>query len=151
MLIKRSSQPQWFFSEKEKTAIIEAIKLAEKQTSGEIRIHLEKKARENFMEHAQHVFEEIGMTQTEKRNGVLIFIGIKSRRFAILGDQGINEVVPKDFWDEVKGLMVLEFTQDRFADGILKAIEKTGEKLKAYFPYEKNDVNEITNRISYSL
>jgi uncharacterized membrane protein len=150
-MIKRSSQPQWFFSQKEKTAITEAVQLAEKQTSGEIRVHLEKKARENFMGHAQHVFEEIGMTQTEKRNGVLIFIGIKSRQFAILGDQGINEVVPKDFWDEIKESMLLDFKQDRFADGVLKAIEKTGEKLKTYFPYQKEDSNEIRDCISYSL
>lgn len=149
-MIKRSSQPQWFFSKSEKKAIVEAIQLAEKQTSGEIRVHLERKARENFMEHAESVFQKIGMTKTEKRNGVLIFIGIKSRRFAILGDQGIHAIVPQNFWDEITASMLLEFKEDRFADGVLKAIEKTAEKLKTYFPYEKEDRNEIKDCISYS-
>lgn len=151
MAIERSKDPVLFFSKKEKEAIVQAIREAEKMTSGEIRVHLERKARPDIMAHAREVFEKIGMTRTQRRNGVLIFLGVASRRFAILGDRGINEKVPPTFWDEVAEGMQQSFREDRFADGIVEAILAIGEKLKEYFPYQSSDVNELSDEISFSF
>ena len=149
--IQRSKNPALFFSKSEKERIVEAIRAAEKNTSGEIRVHLERKAREPFYHHAQEVFEKLGMTKTKERNGVLIFIGLASQRFAILGDQGIHEQVPENFWKSIAIDMQSKFKEDRFADGIVEAILTAGQKLKAYFPYQRGDVDELPDAISYSF
>ncbi|MCB9799466.1 MAG: TPM domain-containing protein [Candidatus Omnitrophica bacterium] len=150
MRIQRSANPLWFFSKKEKEQIVEAIRSAEKKTSGEIRVHLERKARPDIFKHAAERFEKLGMVRTESRNGVLIFMGIKSKRFVILGDKGINEKVPQGFWDEIVALMGEQFRKDHFADGLCDGIEKIGEKLAFYFPYQRDDRNELSDEISYA-
>ena len=94
--------------------------------------------------------KKIGMTQTKDRNGVLIFMGIQSKRFAILGDRGIHEKVPREFWSGIVEGMQEKFKQDFFAEGIVEAVEVIGERLKAYFPHQRDDVNELPDEISYS-
>lgn len=148
--VERSKNPALFFSDAERKKIRRAIDAAERVTSGEIRVHLERKAREPFYEHALEIFEKIGMTKTRERNGVLIFIGLASRRFAILGDQGINEKVGELFWEHIKETMEADFREDRFADGIANAVLAIGEKLKTYFPCKRDDVNELPDEISFS-
>lgn len=151
MHVVRSKDPFLFFSNKEKKRIVEAIRAAEKNTSGEIRVHLERKARPDFFEHAKDVFQRLGMTETELRNGVLIFIGIESKRFAILGDIEINNKVPAGFWDESARQMGGYFRADHFADGLVHAILDVGQKLRDFFPYQRQDLNELPDEISYSL
>jgi uncharacterized membrane protein len=141
--------PACFFSGKEKKQILDAIQEAEKNTSGEIRVHLEFKAREPVYGHAQKVFQRIGMTKTEQRNGVLIFLATHNKKFAVLGDVGINEKVPEGFWNDVAGIMQENFKQNKFAEGISGAALRIGEKLKAYFPYRSGDKNELSDGISY--
>jgi len=140
-----------FFSGKEKERIHAAIREAEKQTSGEIRVHLERKAKDDILAHAEREFERLGMARTEKRNGVLIFMGVKTKRFAVIGDKGINEKVPAGFWDEIVGLMAGHFREDEFAEGLSQGILKVGEKLAQFFPYQADDVNELPDEISYSF
>ena len=151
MTIKRSSHPFLFFSGKEKKEIISAIHRAEESCSAEIRVHLERKARENILEHAREHFEKLGMTHTEARNGVLIFLGVHSKRFCILGDKGINEKVPDDFWNEIVKKMAASFKEDRFAEGLCEAIEAVGRKLAEFFPHQPDDLNELPDQISFSL
>lgn len=151
MSIMRSKNPALFFSKKEKEQIRNAINAAEHKTSGEIRVHLERKARDQFYEHAAEIFEKIGMTETAERNGVLILLGLASRRFVVLGDRGINEKVPDNFWQDVVALMQGHFKKDLFAEGITAAVDLIGEKLSTYFPYRDNDRNELSDEISYSI
>ena len=151
MSIERSKNPALFFSNKERQQIKAAIQKAEKKTSGEIRVHLERKARENLYEHAKEIFKKIGMTETEEHNGVLILLGLASRRFVILGDKGIDEKVPEGFWQEMIEVMKNRFKDDLFAEGIVEAVDLIGEKLGAFFPYQRDDVNELTDEISYSI
>ena len=151
MKIKRSAHPALFFSEKEKKKIVEAIQIAEKQTSGEIRVHLERKAKPDILIHAQEEFNRLGMGQTQLRNGVLILFGVHSKRFAIWAGQGIHEKVPEDFWASIAARMAEQFKQDQFAEGVTLGIQAIGEKLKLFFPYEPKDTNELPDEISYSL
>lgn len=141
--------PVFFFSKKEKKQILEALREAEKDTSGEIRVHLEYKARGPVFGHAKKVFHKIGMTRTAQRNGVLIFLATKDKKFAVLGDVGIDEKVPHGFWNDVVQILQDHFKQDKFAEGISEAILRIGMKLKAYFPYKKADKNELSDDISY--
>jgi len=150
MKLVRDKNPILFFSKKEKALIIQAIQSAELKTSGEIRVHLERRARDSFNEHAREIFEKIGMTKTKDRNGVLIFMGLARQEFTILGDKGIHERVPEGFWDDIAHQMTQDFKKDLFADGIVKAINLVGQKLQQYFPYERNDTNELPDEISYS-
>ncbi len=145
----RITYPVLFFSKKEKKKILNAIREAERNTSGEIRVHLEYNAREPVYGHAQKVFQRIGMTKTAQRNGVLIFLATRNKKFAVLGDVGINEKVPEGFWNDVVGIMQEHFKQNKFAEGISDAVLRIGEKLKAYFPYQANDKNELSDSISY--
>lgn len=138
-----------FFSETEQQQIVEAIKQAELNTSGEIRVHIEPTCDGDAYERATRVFESLGMHATELKNGVLFYVAYDSHKFAILGDKGIHEKVSQQFWDEEKELLLVHFKQDRYAEGLCKAISDAGKKLKEYFPYTDNDTNELSNDISY--
>jgi len=138
-----------FFTEEEKEKIINAIREAEKNTSGEIKVHVENKCRGNVLERALHWFDKLKMRETKLRNGVLIYLAVKSKKFAIIGDEGINKVVPDDFWEDIKEKMTDRFKKGEFTLGLTEGILETGKALKKYFPYQKDDVNELSDEISF--
>ena len=151
MINTRSIHPFLFFSGAEKARIVSAIQNAEKKTSAEIRVHLERKANQDVFAHARDRFEKLGMTRTKERNGVLIFLGLKSKRFCILGDTGIHSKVSEHFWDDIAAKMAVFFQKNHFSDGIVEAIGLIGEKLAEFFPYQFDDTNELSDHISYSF
>ncbi|HEY5511234.1 MAG TPA: TPM domain-containing protein [Prolixibacteraceae bacterium] len=138
-----------FLSPEEEEQVVQAIKSAEHQTSGEIRIHIEAVCREEVLDRAAWLFKLLKMNKTELRNGVLIFLSTSDRKFAIIGDAGINAVVPEGFWNDVKDLMVSNFAKGDLVKGFVLGISKVGEKLKEFFPYQEDDVNELPDEISY--
>jgi uncharacterized membrane protein len=138
-----------FFTNTEQAQIIESIRLAELNTSGEIRLHIEAHCEIEPYERAKIVFEELGMHATEQKNGVLFYLAYDDHKFAILGDKGIHEKVSQQFWDAEKELLLTYFKQSKFVEGICLAIAQAGEKLKEYFPYQSNDTNELSNDISF--
>lgn len=138
-----------YFTEKEKLQIKNAIHTAEFNTSGEIRVHIEKHCREDVLDRAAYIFEKLEMHKTELRNGVLFYLAIEDHRFAILGDAGINQEVPDDFWEKIKEEMAANFKEGHFTQGLTTGILKAGEKLKQHFPWQKDDVNELSNEISF--
>ncbi|MCK9422519.1 MAG: TPM domain-containing protein [Bacteroidales bacterium] len=138
-----------FFSQQEQKEIKEAIMSAELDTSGEIRVHIENSCSGDVMDRAAFVFRQLGMNKTALRNGVLIYLAIKNRQFAIIGDKGIHAVVPENFWDNIKADMLEYFRNNHFTEGLVKAILKAGEHLKKHFPRAKNDINELSDDISF--
>lgn len=130
-------------------AVAEAIAKAEKNTSGEIRVHLEKKCTQDPVERAIAVFEKLGMQRTSERNGVLIYVATESAKLAIIGDQGINEQVPPNFWDSTRDLMLTHFQKAEITEGLIAAIHEAGLQLAQFFPYQDNDQNELSNEISF--
>ena len=142
------SKIEEFLSAEQEQTIIKAIKIAEKNTSGEIRVHIEKTTNKLPLEKALEVFYSLEMDKTEQRNGVLIYIAVESKQFAILGDEGINAKVSEDFWDLEKELMLSHFKKAEYTKGIELAILKVGEKLKEFFPYQEDDTNELSDEIS---
>jgi uncharacterized membrane protein len=137
-----------FISKEEETAITSAISLAEQETSGEIRVHLESTCNKDSVDRAIEVFSLLKMDQTLLKNGVLIYVAIKDRKLAIIGDKGINEVVPSDFWDSTRDLLVTHFKDGKYVEGLVHAIEEAGKVLKQYFPFKSDDQNELSNEIS---
>ena len=140
--------PKDFFTVEQKTTIENAIKEAELNTSGEIRVHLAKKCTKDVLDCAADIFALLKMHKTEQRNGVLFYLAVNSRQFAILGDVGINTKVPENFWDNIKNEVISNFKQEKFAEGLSKGILMAGEKLKEHFPYQSDDVNELSDEIS---
>ena len=138
-----------FFSKEEKKQITDAIAEAELNTSGEIRLHVEGRCKIDVLDRAAYVFEKLEMNQTAQRNGVLFYLAVYDRKFAIIGDSGINKLVAADFWNETKETMLGFFKEGRFADGLAKGILMAGEQLKANFPYQSDDVNELSDEISF--
>lgn len=141
------SDPEKFFTLEEKAKIVSAIREAERKASGEIRVYLERKARQDLMGRAKEVFEKLGMTRTQRRNGILIYFSLADHRFAILGDQGIHEKVGDGFWKEVVRTIESRFSSGDFAEGLAAGIRQVGEKLKRYFPCEPGDINELPDEI----
>lgn len=137
------------FSESEQKLIREAIEAAERFTSGEIRICIEKNCKEPVLDRAANYFKKLGMHETALRNGVLIYVATADHHFAILGDAGINSVVPPDFWDSTKEAMLAHFKENRLAEGIITGIRLAGEQLQTFFPYVGGDKNELSDDISY--
>lgn len=138
-----------FFSAAEKQIIREAIEKAELDTSGEIRVHIDTHCKVDVLDRAAYIFKKIKMHETAARNGVLIYMAVKDRKFAIIGDVGINSMVAENFWDEMLHLMAAHFKRSEYVEGIRAAITHSGKKLKKFFPYQKDDVNELSDEISY--
>ena len=129
--------------------VVEAIRQAELNTSGEIKVHIENHCRGDVEERSLYVFNRLKLNETQLHNGVLIYLAVKDRKFAIMGDEGINDVVEDNFWNDIKDLMLNYFKEGRFTEGLEQSIQRCGEKLKAYFPYQSDDINEIPDDISY--
>ena len=136
-----------FFSEEEHRKIIAAIKEAESQTSGEIRLFIEAHSKVEVLDRAAFIFQKLGIHNTKNRNGVLFYIAHDDRHFAIIGGAGINSVVEDNFWDNIKEEMQKHFAEGKFAEGLIKGIRQSGDALKKYFPYEQGDINELPDEI----
>lgn len=137
------------FTKDQEQRIVAAIKEAELNTSGEIRIHVEKHCKDDAYTRAIQVFEKLGMTNTDLRNGVLVYLAMHDHKFAIIGDEGINNKVPENFWETTKDLMREHFKQGNLAEGVIEGITDAGLQLKKYFPYQSDDKNELSDDISY--
>ncbi len=138
-----------FFSSEDRKKITDAIKEAELNTSGEIRVHVEGQCKADVLDRAAFLFRQLNMHKTELRNGVLFYLAVKDRQFAILGDAGINKVTKENFWDEIKEMMQEKFVAQQFAEGLAEGIKMAGEQLKKHFPYQSDDVNELIDDISF--
>ena len=142
------SKVEDFLSKDEEQDVIEAIRLAENNTSGEIRVHLEKTTNIDCYTRAKEVFNELKMYNTKNANAVLIYVAVESKKFAICGDQGIDNVVPADFWESTKNIMSNHFKKSDFKQGLIDGILSAGQQLKKHFPYQQDDTNELSNEIS---
>ena len=142
------SKTEDFLTAQEEQEIVQAIVAAEKDTSGEIRVHIEEHTKKPPLERAQEVFLALNMQNTKDRNGVLFYVGVANKHFAILGDEGINNVVGADFWNSTKDIVIEHFKNNQNKDGLVKGIIEAGKRLKDYFPYQSDDINELPNEIS---
>lgn len=142
------SQVEDFLTKQEEQEIVEAIRVAETNTSGEIRVHIEKTTSIAAFDRALEVFHMLKMDNTKLQNGVLIYVAVQDHAFVICGDKGINDAVPNDFWDCTRDVMQQHFKQDHFKQGLVEGIKSVGEKLQHYFPWESDDTDELSNEIS---
>ena len=138
-----------FLTPEQEKEIVTALRSAEKNTSGEIRIHLEAHSKKEAYDRAAGVFDMLEMHKTKQRNGVLIYIAVEDRTLVILGDTGINDVVAPDFWESTKDLIILNFKNDNITKGLVEGVLMSGEQLKLHFPYSKSDKNELPDEISF--
>lgn len=143
-----SNKVEDFLTTEEEQDIVEAIRVAELNTSGEIRVHIEKTCKGDATNRALDLFHILKMDNTKLQNAVLIYLAIEDKAFVIFGDKGINDVVGSDFWDSTKNIMQSHFKQGNFKQGLIEGVLKSGEQLKTYFPYSDSDSNELTNEIS---
>ena len=141
-------KPKRFFDEESEIKIIQAIKQAELNTSGEIKVHVESKCNDHPLERGDEVFEQLKLHETRQRNGVLFYLAIQEKKFAIIADEGINEEVEFDFWDNIKAKMQEAFQKGDIVGGLTQGISETGQALRKYFPYLDDDENEISDDIS---
>lgn len=148
MIFKKDKSAKTLFSAKEKKGIANAIREAELETSGEIRLHVENNCSGDVFTQAKKVFYALGMDKTELKNAVLFYIAVKDKKFAIVADKGINDAVPANFWENIKEKMKRHFAGGNYFEGVCEAIEITGEKLKTYFPRSDDDRDELSNEIS---
>ncbi len=138
-----------FFSKEEQEKIMNAILNAELDTSGEIRVHIETTLKGDVLDRAAFIFKQLKMDRTELRNGVLFYLAVKSHKFAIIGDVGINKEVPANFWHDIKEKMTEYFKQNKFTEGLVYGITETGKHLKKHFPHHLDDINELPDDISF--
>ena len=144
------SKTEDFLTPEEEQEIVNAISIAEKNTSGEIRVHIENHSEKPPLERAKEVFLSLEMDKTQARNGVLFYVGVSDKTFAILGDEGIDKKVELDFWNTTKDTVIQYFKNKNYKEGLVAGILCAGERLKAFFPYETDDTNELSNEISKS-
>jgi uncharacterized membrane protein len=138
-----------FFTKDQQAQILAAVKEAENETSGEIRVHIETSCHEDVLDRAAWIFKKLGMHSTAERNGVLFYLAVDDRKFAVLGDAGINSKVPPGFWDDVKVLLQNNFREGKFTEGLSEGIILAGTHLKKHFPHKKDDLNELSDEISF--
>ncbi len=138
-----------FFTPEQQEDVKQAILNAELDTSGEIRVHIENSCNGDVLIRAAEIFKKLKMDRTKLRNGVLIYLAIENRKFAIIGDAGINAIVPENFWEQIKFNMLSRFREGEFTLGLSEAITATGAQLKQHFPHDRDDVNELSDDISF--
>jgi uncharacterized membrane protein len=146
--INQMSKVEDFLSKEEEQEIVAAIRIAEKNTSGEIRVHIEKTTSLDAYDRAMEVFNDLKMDETELQNGVLFYFAVEDKTFVICGDKGINDIVTNTFWDSTRDVMITHFKQGNFKQGIIDGILKAGDKLKEHFPWLEGDTNELSDEIS---
>ncbi|SDW38041.1 TPM domain-containing protein [Aequorivita viscosa] len=146
-----------FLSSEDQAAVIGAIRISEKNTSGEIRVHLESHSnppntkineQKDAIDRAEEVFNMLDMQNTKESNGVLIYVAVEDRTLVIMGDKGINDKVGQDFWESTKDIMINHFKNGEIKLGLVNGILKAGEQLKKHFPHQKDDKNELPDDIS---
>ena len=143
------SRKDFSLKTKDENEIVEAIRTAEKRTSGEIRVHLEKSSgSQDIFERAMEVFHQLKMDNTKEENGVLIYVAMEDRNFVIYGDKGINDKVEDDFWESTKDVILNHFKKGNFKQGLVDGILMAGEQLKRHFPWQEDDENELSDQIS---
>ena len=140
-----------FFTKEQQDQIKSAIGKAEKDTSGEIRVHIETSCKEDVLDRAAWIFGQLGMHKTAERNGVLFYLAVSDRKFAVIGDAGINSKVPEGFWDSVREILRKNFVKGLFAEGLSEGIILAGRQLRTHFPYMIGDVNELADEISFDI
>lgn len=142
------SEVEKFLTTEEEQEIVEAIRLAEKETSGEIRVHIEKTTSGDTFARALEVFHLLKMDNTKLQNGVLIYLAVDDHSFVICGDKGINDIVGHDFWDCTKDIMQAHFKKGDFKQGLIDGIRRAGSQLQKHFPWDDADSDELSNEIS---
>lgn len=142
-------RPEDFLTANQQKIVVDAVRFAEKGTSGEIRIHIDSECSTDPVKRAEEVFRGLGMHRTKLRNGVLIYVACDTKVFAIIGDKGINEAVPENFWKDIIRIMSVRFREGEFAEGLVEAVKAAGEKLKTFFPISSDDINEQPDDISF--
>ncbi|WP_138430401.1 TPM domain-containing protein [Fodinibius saliphilus] len=136
-------------TEEQEQQVISAIQKAENKSSGEIRVHIEEECESDALERAAQVFHDLGMDQTQRQNGVLIYIASEDHKAAVYAGKGIHTEVEEGFWSDVLDILIRHFKEDAYEEGIEKAVYKVGEKLVELFPHKKGDIDELSNEISY--
>lgn len=147
-IIQELMEVEQFLTDQQEQEVINAIRQAEKNTSGEIRVHFEKSLDQDALKRAQEVFFQLEMDKTQFKNGVLFYVAVDDHQFAIIGDEGIDKLVPNDFWESVRDEVINEFVKGDHSKGLVMGILHAGEKLKEYFPYGDKDENELSDEIS---
>ena len=142
---------QRFFLPEEEAKIVNAIRVAEQETSGEIRLYVESKNRfVDPLDRAAEIFLQLKMTETVNRNAVLVYVAIKHRELAVFADEGIYNKAGQQFWNNAVHGMLSEFRKDNYAEGLVEVIHKIGESLKTHFPYDAStDKNELPDDIVF--
>ena len=143
------SSARSFFDKIQQEKVQNTIAKAEKATSGEIRVFVDNRCEGDAVKKAIGLFEKLKMHKTAQKNGVLFYLAVKSQKFAVVGDKGINDVVPVGFWDNIKEQMQQHFVKGEFTEGLCIGIQMAGEKLKHHFPFQKGDTNELSNEMSF--
>jgi uncharacterized membrane protein len=138
-----------FFTREQRDDIRQAILNAELDTSGEIRVHIETSCKGDVLDRAAFLFRKLEMHSTELRNGVMFYVAVNNRKFAVIGDMGINVLVPENFWDDIKLCLLNHFREDRFTEGLIEGIGMVGRKLKEHFPYKSDDINELPDEVTF--
>ena len=130
--------------------VVKAIQEAERETSGEIRVHFEDYTKKDALLRAEEVFLKLKMQKTKDRTGVLIYAAVKDQKLAIIGDKGIHDVVGSDFWEAERDLLVKYFSKGNYSEGLVKVIGLIGEQLRQFFPQHPGDKNELSNEMSFN-
>lgn len=138
-----------FFTKDQQDLILNAIKEGEKATSGEIKVHIETWLNGDVLDRAAWIFRKIGMHKTEQRNGILFYLAVRNKQFAVIGDAGINSKVPADFWNSIRDAIQAKFAENKFTEGLVEGIKTAASQLRNHFPYKRNDINELPDEISF--
>ncbi|HLR77344.1 MAG TPA: TPM domain-containing protein [Balneolaceae bacterium] len=138
-----------FLTQEQEQQVVRAIADAEHETSAEIRVHIEDRCQMDPVERAAKVFHKLGMNHTKQKNGVVIYVATEDKKAAVFGGKGIHEQIDENYWSDVLNIIITHFKDQNFAEGLSKAVEAVGKKLKELFPAPADDTNELSDEISY--
>jgi len=147
--MKRKEVPRLFFTKEEQSQIKQAIEQAERKTSAEIVVRLERNCPGDPLVHCRDLLQTLGITEAKSRSGAILFISLEDHKVAVFGDVNVDRVFSQEHWDALCSKLVLGFKEDRHCEALCEAIHWIGERLSGPLPYLKEDVNELPDDLSF--
>jgi putative membrane protein len=140
-------QSGWIYLAAQAAALLTAHALARIDSVQRLLLP-EPLVQQRVAERARHAFAANGLTRTQHRTGILIFVALLERRVVVLADAGIHRALdPSESWQEVVDLAVAGLRDGRAGDGLAAAIRRCGEILARHVPAQGRNPDELPNRI----
>jgi uncharacterized membrane protein len=104
----------------------------------------------NSQARAIELFSRLRVWDTERNNGVLIYLLLADHRIEILADRGLDRHASPEAWQALADRLGGALREGRFEDGLNEAIDQVGALMRQHYPVTDShhpDDNELPDAV----